>query len=97
MGGVTHVLPVDGLVVPATDDARHVGAMAEGVQVLKGRRLRFERQVRPLQELAGRRHAIDRGHARVDEGDADALAGVTRLPHGLRTRALGEVGREVFD
>ena len=64
------------------DDAGHVGAVAEGVQVAKVGRLRLERQVRAVDHLAGLVQPLDRGDAGVDQRHADALAG-QRLARGV--------------
>ena len=42
------------------------------------RRLRLEREVRPVDDLARRAHAVDRRDAGVDERDVDARARVAR-------------------
>ena len=63
--------------VVAGDDPSEVGAVTEAVQVGACRILRVERKVRTIDDLARVVETLDRRHARVDQCDADALAGET--------------------
>lgn len=79
--------------IVARDDPRHVGPVAETVEVGQARRLRVEGDVGPVDDLAGAQ-SLHRRDARVDEGDADALAGIAGGPELLEAgHASGVVER----
>ncbi len=78
--------------VAAGDDARHVRAVAEGVEVLEGRRLRLQRQVRADDQLVVRHQALDGQDARVEQRDVDALAAVAVAPERGGSGQPGHVG-----
>ena len=62
--------------------------MTERVEIPKVVGLRLERQIRPVDHLAGRGQAVDRNHSRIDESDIDALAGVALAPRVVGTHPL---------
>ena len=66
--------------VVSGDKAGHERAVSEGVEILKIRGLRFERQVGSVDDLARRVQAGNRGNAAVDNGNVDALTGVPGVP-----------------
>jgi hypothetical protein len=69
-----------GRIVAAGDDAGHVGAVPERVDVTSRVLLRLERQVRSVQDLARGAQSVDLGDAGVDHGDVDSLAGEAVVP-----------------
>ena len=78
--------------VVAGDDAGHVGAVPVGVEVLAGRILRFERQVRPVDDLARAVEALEGDRAGVDHCDTDAGAVHAPGPKLRRSDRLGDLG-----
>ena len=67
------------------DDPGHVRAVTERVEVAERAVAALGGEVRTVDDLAGGAQAIDRRHAEVDERDADALAGVARVPVCVRS------------
>ena len=73
------VAPAGAGVVPAGDDAGHVGAVAVGVDVPEGVVLGLEGEVGSVTGCSAE-ETVHRLHARVDQRDVDALAGEAVLP-----------------
>jgi hypothetical protein len=78
-------------VVLAGDDAAHVGAVPVGVQVAQVRRLGLERQVGPVDDLAGAGQVLHRDHAGVDQGHVHPAAGDAGGPQVVGADHLGRV------
>ena len=70
----------DGVAAAAGDDAGEERAVAVRVEVPHVRVLRLEAEVGPVDDLARRREALHRDHARVDDRDVDPGAGVAGAP-----------------
>jgi hypothetical protein len=87
-------------IVPG-DESGHERPVAERVEVPEVRCLRLDREVRPVENLAGRCEALDRGNAGVDHRHIDAGARVAGVPPVDRPRVAGhgvhrvDVGRRI--
>ena len=75
--------------VAAGDDAGHVRAVPEGVEVAQVRLLRLERQVRAVHDLVRRGEPSTGSDAGVDQRDVDALAGEARSSRTSWRRSVG--------
>ncbi len=81
--------------VAAGDDARHVRAVTERVEVAGRLVLRLGGEVRAVEDLALAGQALHRRHAGVDDRDVDALARAALRPHRADADELGDVAQRV--
>ena len=81
--------------VLARDQAGHERAMPVRVEIPQRRALRLEREVGPVDDLAGSGETLDRAHTRVDHRDIDAGTRVARVPPRRRTAVRGRVRHRV--
>ena len=71
------------LAVVAGNQPGHERPVPVRVEVLQARILRFQREVRPVDHLAGPVQPRHGGHACIDDRHVYALAGIARVPPGL--------------